>query len=545
MANPLLRVIVFGVLLVVATFLVSQGITVARFEYAIVAACVLAVFMFVFLKTEAGLYLVLFSMLLSPEFALGGGGLAERRTIVVRLEDLLLIAIALSWFAKTAVNKEIGLVVKTPLNPWILFYVLSAFLSTALGYLQDTVKSAVGFMYVLKYVEYFVVFYMTVNNVRDRAQARRLIMAAFATAAMVSIIGAAQSPSGQRVSAPFDGEAGEPNTFGGYQLLMMASVDVRAPALDAGRLRGVDQAPAVRVRRHRLSVHRRPVRPHAGRDRRGRIGGVPGAAVGGVPGRPHRGAAARGSRGPRPGDRIRGRHDRPPRPFDRLQLLHHHPDHGAVLVLCRHRRHPAHAAEGRRGSAARPGARVQVLGMTRSPSWTTRARHVRLVVTDVDGVLTDGRMILSDHGDELKSFHTRDGVAVALARQAKLRTAMITGETSPIAKTRGDKLGVDVVVLGARRKGEALEALCAQFDLPCTAAAYIGDDLLDIPALQRAGLAVAVADAADEVKAVAQLVTRAPGGHGVFREVIERLLRAQRRWNDVLSTYVRDHGGTA
>ncbi len=143
--------------------------------------------------------------------------------------------------------------------------------------------------------------------------------------------------------------------------------------------------------------------------------------------------------------------------------------------------------------------------MTRSPSWTTRARHVRLVVTDVDGVLTDGRMILSDHGDELKSFHTRDGVAVALARRAKLRTAMITGETSPIAKTRGDKLGVDVVVLGARRKGEALEALCAQFDLPCTAAAYIGDDLLDIPALQRAGLAVAVADAADEVKAVAQL----------------------------------------
>src|SRR5256712_3198823 len=178
--------------------------------------------MFVFLKTEAGLYLVLFSMLLSPEFALGGGGLAERRTIVVRLEDLLLIAIALSWFAKTAVNKEIGLVVKTPLNPWILFYVLSAFLSTALGYLQNTVKSAVGFMYVLKYVEYFVVYYMTVNNVRDRAQARRLIMAAFGTPALASGIGAAQIPSSTRVSAPFEGEAGEPNTVRGHLLLMMA-----------------------------------------------------------------------------------------------------------------------------------------------------------------------------------------------------------------------------------------------------------------------------------------------------------------------------------
>src|SRR5262249_34647980 len=234
MANPLLRVIVFGVLLVVATFLIAQGITVTRFEYAIVAACVLAVFMFVFIKTEAGLYLVLFSMLLSPEFALGGGGLAERRTIVVRLEDLLLIAIALSWFAKTAVNKDIGLVVKTPLNPWILFYVLSAFLSTALGYLQHTVKSAVGFMYVLKYVEYFVVYYMTVNNVRDRPQARRLIIAAFLTAAMVSFIGAAQIPSGQRVSAPFEGEAGEPNTFCGD--LFVVNVIVRRLALGTNPL---------------------------------------------------------------------------------------------------------------------------------------------------------------------------------------------------------------------------------------------------------------------------------------------------------------------
>jgi len=222
MANPLVRVIVLGLLLVVTTFLVSQGITVTGFEYAIGAAAVLAVFIFVFIKTEAGLYFVLFSMLLSPEFVLGSGSLAERRSLVVRLEDLLLIAISLSWFAKTAVNKEIGLVVKTPLNPWILFYVLSALFSTTLGYLQGTVKNVTGFFYVLKYVEYFVVYYMTVNNVRDRAQAWRLVMAAFATAAMVSVIGAAQIPSGQRVSAPFEGEAGEPNTFGGYLLLMMA-----------------------------------------------------------------------------------------------------------------------------------------------------------------------------------------------------------------------------------------------------------------------------------------------------------------------------------
>src|SRR2546430_17644440 len=103
-------------------------------------------------------------MLLSPEFALGGGGLAERRTIVVRLEDLLLIAIALSWFAKTAVNKEFGVVVRTRLNPWTLFFVLSPVLATAPVYLQDTVQMAGGFFYVSRLVETFVAFSMTVNT---------------------------------------------------------------------------------------------------------------------------------------------------------------------------------------------------------------------------------------------------------------------------------------------------------------------------------------------------------------------------------------------
>ena len=181
--------------------------------------------------------------------------------------------------------------------------------------------------------------------------------------------------------------------------------------------------------------------------------------------------------------------------------------------------------------------------MTRSPSWTTRARHVRLVVTDVDGVLTDGRMILSDHGAELKSFHTRDGVAVALARQAKLRTAMITGETSPIAKTRGDKLGVDVVVLGARRKGEVVEALRAEHNVPAEAVAFIGDDLIDIPAMQIVGLAVAVADAPAAVKAAAHHVTRAQGGHGAVRELVELVLTSQRSWRSIVAAYVREHGG--
>ncbi|HET9488313.1 MAG TPA: HAD family hydrolase [Methylomirabilota bacterium] len=175
----------------------------------------------------------------------------------------------------------------------------------------------------------------------------------------------------------------------------------------------------------------------------------------------------------------------------------------------------------------------------------SRARQIRLLVSDVDGVLTDGRMLLSERGDELKAFHARDGVAVALASRAGLRTAFVTGETSPLAKKRGDKLGVDAVVLGARRKGETLEGLCAQFGLTPGAAAYVGDDLLDVPALQRAGLAIAVADAPDDVKAVAHVVTRGRGGSGVLRECVELILKAQGSWRATVAAYVREHGGRA
>ncbi len=176
---------------------------------------------------------------------------------------------------------------------------------------------------------------------------------------------------------------------------------------------------------------------------------------------------------------------------------------------------------------------------------SARARQVRLLVSDVDGVLTDGRMILSERGDELKAFHARDGMAVALARRAGLRTAFVTGETSPLAKTRGDKLGVDADVLGARRKGQTLDELCAQFGVSARAVAYVGDDLLDVPALQRAGLAIAVADAAPEVRAVAHVVTRGRGGTGVLRECVELILKAQGSWRATVAAYIREHGGQA
>ena len=213
----------FGLLLVGGALLVSQGLTLTRLEYALGLVAAGAVFVLVFVRTEVGLYLALLSMLLSPEFVLGGpGALAEYRQVVLRAEDLLLIVIALSWMAKTAVNKELGVVLKTPLNRPIFAYILTTLLATLVGYLTGTVKSAAGFFYVLKYTEYLVIYYMVVNNVEERSQAWRLAFVGFLTAALVSLIGIAQIPSGERVSAPFEGEVGEPNTFGGYLLLMMA-----------------------------------------------------------------------------------------------------------------------------------------------------------------------------------------------------------------------------------------------------------------------------------------------------------------------------------
>ena len=181
--------------------------------------------------------------------------------------------------------------------------------------------------------------------------------------------------------------------------------------------------------------------------------------------------------------------------------------------------------------------------MKRSRDAVRRARGVRLLVLDVDGVLTDGRMVISERGDELKFFHTHDGMAVNLARLSGIKIALVTGEKSPIAQARGAKLGVEEVVLGARRKGEVLEGLMAKYGMPREATAFMGDDLIDIPALERAGLAVAPANAVPEVRATAHVVTRAAGGAGAVRECVEMIRRAQGRGRDAVHAFVREHGG--
>src|SRR3989449_4524921 len=204
-------------------------------DFAYILLIAFAVFLVVFVRTEFGLYLVIFSMLLSPKLGSGSGELAEGRRVVIRTEDLVLIVVAFTWLAKTAVNKELGLARKTPLNRPILWYVTVAVMATLVGYATGTVHGLGGFFYVLKYMEYFVVYYMVANNLSDRSQAWRFVGAAFLTAAIVSVIGAAQIPSGHRVSAPFEGTEGEANTLGGYLVFMMALAG--GIALETQRLR--------------------------------------------------------------------------------------------------------------------------------------------------------------------------------------------------------------------------------------------------------------------------------------------------------------------
>lgn len=189
----------------------------------ILVCLALAIFIISFIKIEWGLYLLIFSMLLSPELNISEATRASLgRGITLRFEDFLLVVIGLSWFAKNAVNKELGLFLKTPLNIAILFYVSICLLSTGVGIFAGRVAPKTGLLFVLKYIEYFIIFFMIVNHVKDKDQVKRLIFCLLLTCLITSIIGIIQIPGGGRTSAPFEGEIGEPNTLGGYLLFIGA-----------------------------------------------------------------------------------------------------------------------------------------------------------------------------------------------------------------------------------------------------------------------------------------------------------------------------------
>ncbi|HEX2201059.1 MAG TPA: 3-deoxy-manno-octulosonate-8-phosphatase KdsC [Gammaproteobacteria bacterium] len=156
-----------------------------------------------------------------------------------------------------------------------------------------------------------------------------------------------------------------------------------------------------------------------------------------------------------------------------------------------------------------------------------RAVKIRLVVFDVDRVLTDGRLYLGDSGEEYKVFHVRDGQGLVMLRDSGVRIAVISGRSSRAVAERMVELGIDYVFQGQADKLGVFEALLNDVGLEPTEVAYVGDDLPDLPVMRQVGLAIAVADAHPWVKQHAHWQTRLPGGQGAVREVCELLMEAQ------------------
>jgi 3-deoxy-D-manno-octulosonate 8-phosphate phosphatase (KDO 8-P phosphatase) len=168
-----------------------------------------------------------------------------------------------------------------------------------------------------------------------------------------------------------------------------------------------------------------------------------------------------------------------------------------------------------------------------------RAARIRLLLMDCDGVLTDGRLWLLENGDEQKSFNVKDGLGLELFHRAGLLTGIITGRTSRAVERRARELGVEFIRQGEPDKIKVFGELLAQAGVTESEVAFIGDDLSDIPIMQRSEFAVAVADAAEETRSIAHYVTRASGGQGAVREVVEIILKAQGRWSDLVREYLK------
>jgi 3-deoxy-D-manno-octulosonate 8-phosphate phosphatase (KDO 8-P phosphatase) len=168
-----------------------------------------------------------------------------------------------------------------------------------------------------------------------------------------------------------------------------------------------------------------------------------------------------------------------------------------------------------------------------------RASRIKLVLMDCDGVLTDGRLWLTEDGGEQKSFNTHDGLGLALLHRAGLKSGIISGRSSTAVERRARELGVEFVRQGDPSKVAAFEEIVRLAGVSEDQVAFIGDDLPDIPLMKRSELAVAVADATEETRLLAHFVTRAKGGRGAVREVIEMVLKVQGRWNDLLDEYLK------
>ena len=165
--------------------------------------------------------------------------------------------------------------------------------------------------------------------------------------------------------------------------------------------------------------------------------------------------------------------------------------------------------------------------------------RIKLLAMDVDGTLTDGSMVVQD-GEQVKSFSAHDGLGIRLAMNYGLKIAWVTGNVSAAVSDRARALGVEDVYQGSRLKSQAIDEIAARHGLAREEIAFVGDDLNDLPAFERAGFAFAVGNAVEEVKSRADAVTRRCGGSGAVREAIETILKARGEWEATVESFLKE-----
>ena len=181
---------------------------------------------------------------------------------------------------------------------------------------------------------------------------------------------------------------------------------------------------------------------------------------------------------------------------------------------------------------------MRATGRSRAELVDERATRIRLVLFDVDGVLTDGKVLLHHDGTESKTFDIKDGTAIVWAIRCGLTVGLLSARTSAATTQRAAQLGVTLVRQGVASKLDSFDQILAELNIEDEHVAYMGDDVLDLPVLARAGLSTAPCDAVEEVRARVHWVSRARGGDGAARELVERILRAQKKWDALLASYL-------
>ena len=165
------------------------------------------------------------------------------------------------------------------------------------------------------------------------------------------------------------------------------------------------------------------------------------------------------------------------------------------------------------------------------------AAQIRLIVSDVDGVWTDGRIIYAGDRSEIKEFNVRDGLAAKLAQRAGITVALVTSRRSPALERRARELGIDEIHQGSANKLHETERVAQKLGIPFDQILYAGDDLPDLAPMTRVGISAAPSDAAPEVLAAATWKLESPGGRGAFRELVERLLRERGEWDALVKEF--------